>query len=482
MSDKTVTINLALQSSGNGAKTLEAVGDRARKAHKEVKSLADEMRRMDAASRAHAASPQARGAANQPGVPPGVAGMPPGGGLGAAAIAAAVVTAVRTATSLGDAFNNSTMGTTQKFESAAKGFGPTKMGWDLASSLTGTTDMLRRQNAIYEDAAKQVAVLARAFAEAAVVIKQAGGLGDTSRVHGLAPLVGFAGGDRSTVAGERAFQQASAMVPLEIARRRAEINSSAAYLGAGRAGIKTAEAEQEVAEAQKAFDNRKENWEQYGKNGGQGMRERAALGLQQRALELEAAQAKLTAARKAEQQSVTEAVQAESQVRKAGIAVEQQRLSILIQQENRVKNQATTFASLNEAEKSQALQIAQMAKTRGVANLTPEQRGLLSRAGGGEFVNKELEKLGAADPRFKQLKGLLGEGDEADLAKIQKERVRVENKIAIDVQIDEQKLARDMSDQVGAVLKKVVEDLREQFRIQMQKIEVERVVKNAFGG
>lgn len=288
-----------------------------------------------------------------------------------------------------------------------------------------------------------------------------------------APMAQLGAGDQSTVAGERAMEQARRRLPLEMAERQARLGKVGA-----RADVM--DTTREAEKAQQRFDQAKAAREAaigdvQGASGKVGRRQ-AEFNLSRSLIELEARRNELVAARERQQASIGNAVQAESAHRKALIGIDRERLQVLVEQEQRIKGAATSFGALSEAEKTEAVEVANRAKQQGFGALTPEQKALLQRAGGGDFVQKGNENIGLRDDRFKQIQEAIGE--KADLRGVQKQRVELENKIALDVQLDQKKLATDMKDQLVPVLDELRRLIVDQAKIQIQQMITNLRLKN----
>lgn len=287
--------------------------------------------------------------------------------------------------------------------------------------------------------------------------------------------------DRSTAKGELEHEKQVRMLPLEMGQRQAKLGAVEAKVRVGQLGREAEHKQEQFDLAQKradrATENRKRTLAKTGDAGpgekpikvqkGQALadEERALLELEQRRVELQQAQER-------HQQGMVGAAQAESSARKALIAVDQERLNLLVQQGERMKAAAQGFGGMQLGDRVSAAQAARMAKERGFGALTHEQQGLLERAGAGNYVRKERQKLGEADPLFGALKDL-DPTIAGDIKKNEKEQIKVANEIQANIALDEKKLAEEMANKLGPALEKTIETISKALDIKIRQLELE---------
>lgn len=308
-----------------------------------------------------------------------------------------------------------------------------------------------------------------------------------------ADRVGFAGVDVSTVQGERARLSAERRLPLEVAARSAGINVKASKTEASRLDTEILRAENDIESAKNAQAAARARQAQgsaevkaaLGRTipqlgeaaGGERKREQ---GLHQEVTAINAelaARERLQTALAKRQETAVQLAQAESQQRKALLALDQERLQTLTETENRVKGAAQSYGALTAGEKLAALQSARQLNEQGYASLSEDQRAILSRAGGGERLAKEAENFALQDKGFAELQAQLGE--RSDLRNIQQERAKAQAKVAVSIQLDESKLASDLEKALSRLLDKITENIKKTAEAQGLKARREQGARNA---
>lgn len=353
---------------------------------------------------------------------------------------------------------------------------------ELRDAVNGTTVKLKLLDQSY-DAHKKAQVVIGSFQSSALGVQnERAGL--EARQYAFAKYKGpeaagvrLGAFDRTTVQGDRLAQQAERRLPLEQQARTAGLEKVAAEGHAGEARMEVERRERTVNQAEQLYrvaQNRAKN--ATGKVGGKEAVQKEDLALDK----LEKERNLLIQARQQLRQAETTALQAQSGVNKAIIALDRERLAVLGEQEQRIRGQAQSFGALTAVEKIAAVNSLERLKKQGVAALSGEERALLQRAGAGEHVNKALENNALDDPRFKQFQGLLGE--KADLRKVQAERIKLQNEIGIKVEFDEKQFADQMEKVVGRVLGKIEQTMRDSFVKRIEQIEVQQKVRNRAQG
>lgn len=85
------------------------------------------------------------------------------------------------------------------------------------------------------------------------------------------------------------------------------------------------------------------------------------------------------------------------------------RLSLLRQQEGVVQGQVQSFGSLTKAQQSMAIRLLEKSRDRGFDSLSFGERNDLRRYGGGQVVDRGIEKMMDKDPDFKKFQHLIAD-------------------------------------------------------------------------
>ena len=145
------------------------------------------------------------------------------------------------------------------------------------------------------------------------------------------------------------------------------------------------------------------------------------------------------------------AIQADSDARKANIASMRNELEILKEREQMARAQAGAVGSMLPGERATALQWMRQLEGNGIESLAPGQRGLIRQAGFGEVIDRLEQQAGERTPELDQMRRIGGRmmgveyGTTEEMARQKKE---LQQKISVAVQVDEQKLATAIANEL----------------------------------
>ena len=153
----------------------------------------------------------------------------------------------------------------------------------------------------------------------------------------------------------------------------------------------------------------------------------------------------------AKQQSI-QLAQAEYEKAQAVTGELQAQASVLKEKENRLKGGYTSWATMGQDERAALIHDAKAAEDHGLEKLDPEQRSrLLGNSLTGEYFGKKAQKEIAGDEGLQEILKMTGQ---KDLKTVQEERIKVEQQIRFEVDINEQKMFE--------ILQKVTEQFNKQ--------------------
>lgn len=155
---------------------------------------------------------------------------------------------------------------------------------------------------------------------------------------------------------------------------------------------------------------------------------------------------------------------------------ERERLSVLKEQEGRLKEQAVAYGGLDEGAKAMAQQAAEQVKTHGFGSLAVEQKAALQRAGFGEFVGRENVKQAEADPTLAALRANLGEVG-GGLAGKRKEIFQLEKAIEVKVVQNQEQLDRSIEKALNDQREWIVDSIKRVAAAQKAAAEIEKIQK-----
>ena len=271
-------------------------------------------------------------------------------------------------------------------------------------------------------------------------------------------------GDTSTAKGQREYEYQLAQQPGELACRKGQVDLAAAkYRRDELDRMEQNERKLKQDAADKFNANRKIN-----PNRAQELR-RAGEQVGNLAI-MDSAAARLQDIELQKKKNVLDISKAESDIRKAGLQVEKARIGYLDQQLSLIKSQGQQFGALTAAERAAVLEASQTAKTQGYGALSEEQKGLLSRGGFGEYLQDQQFANAQRDPTLQQANRNLGM-DRGDFGAVQKERNQAQERVLQGVQMDEAKLATDISERMEAIFKRTFELII--FRMQTAFLDIE---------
>ncbi len=145
--------------------------------------------------------------------------------------------------------------------------------------------------------------------------------------------------------------------------------------------------------------------------------------------------------------------QALAAVQKGRIGLMREELSLLIEQHEKVKTGAEAFGGLKPWEQNRAVGIARRLKERGVEALHGDDADFLGRAGiFNELLSQKRIEAANKSDAFKEALGIAGY---RDLATLEKERVKLQTNIAMQVNIDTEELNNLLAKSLGPLFRKL---------------------------
>lgn len=295
---------------------------------------------------------------------------------------------------------------------------------ELGNAVTGTTDALHRQaQSADRIAANMAAVHATEGQKIGMNIEGAGRLGRASVAATMAGR-GFAGLGVADLADRNN--------PMMFGSWVRQIDISRQEQGA-RLGLAEAQARHDAAvrEQEKALTGRDKvrgefdkadkrfqaaeaagrGWSWLSVTGGTKTEiDEAGRARKQASDDLIAKEQHLQEATRARQESALEMERKRGEIIQSNISREQERLGILQQQEGLVRAQTQAFGGALKPQRQMAVSFLRQAEQKGWGSLMPSQLDMISRMGGGQRVQRELERRGEADPLTGEFRRLLGEG------------------------------------------------------------------------
>lgn len=171
------------------------------------------------------------------------------------------------------------------------------------------------------------------------------------------------------------------------------------------------------------------------------------------------------------------AAEKESAVRKAGIAIERERLSILQAQEQRLTGQSQRLGRMSPAQRALGLQAARLAKAQGIGNLPPALKALVEGFAP-QFAAKEYEKFGQTTAEYKAgvKEGFLEEGNLKDI----REKIgKVQANVQVEVNLDEELLSKRIAENLNKFLEKLLQSINVKFEAEAGKLKTGQQLRNA---
>lgn len=163
-------------------------------------------------------------------------------------------------------------------------------------------------------------------------------------------------------------------------------------------------------------------------------------------------------------QGVT-AAQAESAARKAGIAVERERLKILEEQEKQFVGQSVRVAGMTEVQREMGLQAALQIKQRGLGAVTPHMLQQ-ARQFAPQSIQKEMEKFGHTTSQYKHAVEA-GIFDEGTIAAKRAETAKTDVNVRMQIALDEDKLAEKIATMMNKNLEHVIKAIEVKYEAKM---------------
>ncbi len=169
-------------------------------------------------------------------------------------------------------------------------------------------------------------------------------------------------------------------------------------------------------------------------------------------------------------------VNRESAGRKANIELEKNTLALMESELNVAKQQTQAMGAMTQSDLLGTRQAQQQAQEQGLDTLSDTQKGLLQKAGGGQWLQQEFLKAGQSGDNA----GLINEirsafaltGDKftgQSLDQLGAQQVNLQNQINIDVQLDKDELAKAMAKEVGPIIAALRIETKKQITLQKEQ-------------
>ncbi len=361
-----------------------------------------------------------------------------------------------------------------------------RSGREIIEALDGTTDamiQLRAQmgrddhvrSGHWQNESMRIAFASQANAAQRQYLSIRGSrvpeIGEAGRFRGPDGSADFSvlrGHDRSTVLGERGYQEELQRLPGIDASLEAQRQAAAARatLGGERGQLSRIEKEreearhrQERARARHAAIVESEN--RTGKRSQ--VRQQAAL-VEWNAANIDVAALDAQRLQQIERvrDAAVSAAQAEGQARQRNIDLMRTELSIQENRTNRLISAAQTFGAMNPLEQALAANALRAVRDRGVRGVTPEVLAR-ARALNPEFVGMAQRNRAETEPLFQDLRneGLLGEGTNGSIAQNQAITEEMRQSIREQTLASQERLASEVSDALGSTFERILTTFRD---------------------
>lgn len=274
--------------------------------------------------------------------------------------------------------------------------------------------------------------------------------------------------DRSTVAGERGYQEELLRLPGIDASMDAERQAAAAgrTLGDERGTLGRIESAREAARhRQERAMGRHASL----KTGEKGLAGRNQIARQNALTEWNAANIDVAALDQQRLQQIervrdaaVNAAQAEAQARQRNIDLMRTELSIQENRTNRLINAAQTFGAMNPLEQALAANALRAVRDRGVRGVTPEVLAR-ARALNPEFVGMAQRNRAETEPLFQELRneGLLAEGVGGSIGQNQAITEQMRQQIREQTLESQERLAAAVSEALGSTFERILTTFRD---------------------
>lgn len=284
-----------------------------------------------------------------------------------------------------------------------------------------------------------------------------------------------------TIAGVRALEEAQAVLPYQRSGIMARAQVSAigrqeSYAG-GQLRAERDELKQLVEQRNEAA--RTLNALRAGEQGPGGERQKAAIdtaATRYKELEFQAREKnnRVLETENRLKDLATQKSQALAQAQQAELSTLKARQQIHVAEVARVKGQMQSFGAMQRGDQFFALQASERLKKVGFKNLAPEERAILSQAGFGEHMGLEAMKAAEKDPMYQHIRKNLGMGG-ADLAQMERRAAAMSVEVEAKIALDESRLAEQLADKLGPIIKAVVATVRRQAEAGIEADRVGRI-------
>lgn len=160
---------------------------------------------------------------------------------------------------------------------------------------------------------------------------------------------------------------------------------------------------------------------------------------------------RLSQAEVAAENAVAAAMQKKHEAAKADVALAREKLKAVQEEGQAYRTSAVAFGKLRANERAVAVLSAKQLRDQGVDSLTDHQRDLLGRTG---MFNKQFEesaiRAAESDSAFKEALGIAGQ---RDIKEITKDKLSLEQKVNVNVNLSEEELAKNIVDKMAPMVK-----------------------------
>jgi hypothetical protein len=171
-------------------------------------------------------------------------------------------------------------------------------------------------------------------------------------------------------------------------------------------------------------------------------------------------------------------IQAVGRQQKSNLDIERDRLTVLKEQEQRITGQLQSFGALSRVERQQFARAAERLNQVGIERLTPQEKALIARGGGGEALAREQEKSAQQDPFFRQGFAALGLPTE-DVGGIRQAIPQLTARMEQEVEKQRAALTEQLADMFSKISASIIEMTREAIQDAERKARVEALQRNA---